>query len=385
MPRRILLAIDSLQHGGAERHVVDLAVALHRRGDDVEVACSADGPLAAELREHGVPVHVAMPRLVKRRTSLRYAWALRRLVRRTRPDVVHAHLYASAAAAAIATVGTDVPLVVCEQTEAPWRSRRARVMSRWVYRRARVVVAVSEAIRDLLEDGFGVLPAKVALVRNSVTPVPADAAARDGARPPTIGTIARLHPEKGLHHLLEAAPRIAAAVPGARFAVVGDGPLRAELEAAAREHGVADRVEFLGARDDARRLMAGFDLLVLPSISEGTPLTIVEAMLAGLPVVASAVGGIPEQVVDGVTGLLVPPRDPDALAAAATRVLSDPELARRLGEAGRARAEAEFSHATTIRRIDAVYARAVGASRTRVPADRWLRARSGTARSPSGS
>jgi hypothetical protein len=180
----------------------------------------------------------------------------------------------------------------------------------------------------------------------------------NGRMGPTVGTIARLHPEKGIEFLLDAAPQIAAAVPDVRFVLVGEGPLRDDLEARAQRVGVADRVAFVGPRDDARRLISSFDVLALPSISEGTPLTIVEAMLAGVPVVASAVGGIPEQIEDRETGFLVGPADADALAQAVTQALTDETLRHSVTRLARARAETEFSHEDLIERTAAVYATA---------------------------
>jgi glycosyltransferase involved in cell wall biosynthesis len=340
---------------------VDLAVSLEDLGEDVEVACSAAGPLASELRARGIPVHVLTSSCVKRRVSVRYAIELGRLVRRLRPDVLHAHLYATAVAASGATTGTGIPLVVTEQTEAPWRDVRARVASRFAYRRARVIIAVSNPIRDLLVTEYGVPAARVEVIRNAVRPMPSYDGDRGTGR--TVGTVARLHPEKGIECLLDAVPQIAAGVPDVRFVLVGEGPLRDELEAQARRLGVVDRVDFMGGREDARRLISGFDVLALPSLSEGTPLTIVEAMLAGVPVVASAVGGIPEQIEDRQTGLLVRPADVDALAGAVTQALTDATLRTRVTRAARARAEAEFSHHDMIERIAAVYARAA-----RIPA-----------------
>jgi glycosyltransferase involved in cell wall biosynthesis len=363
--RQILLVIDSLDIGGAERHLVDLATCLDERGYGVEVACSAAGPLADELGERSIPLHVLCAAKVKRRTDARFALALRRLVAARRPDLVHAHLYASANAAALATVGTGIPLVVTDQTEAPWRSWHARLASRWVYRRAARVIAVSEAIRECLGEGYGVPAEKIAVVRNSVTPPPDDGR-RGAPRPggPVVGTVARLQPEKGLCFLLDAVPAIAAEVPGVRFVLVGDGPLRGELREQARRLGVEERVEFLGNRADARRLLDGFDVLVLPSISEGTPLTIVESMLAGVPVVASGVGGIPEQLDDGRTGLLVPPGDAHALARAVTRTLTEPGLAGELASAARAWARVELGHERMVERIESVYREAAGGAAT---------------------
>ena len=134
-PARLLLVVDSLEVGGAERQVVDLALALRRGGYEVTVACSIAGDLSGALEDARIPFRPLLDRLAKRRLSPAYAWRLRRLLRRERFDLVHAHIYASVVAAAIATLETDVPLVITEHTEASWQPWRARWVSRWVYRR----------------------------------------------------------------------------------------------------------------------------------------------------------------------------------------------------------------------------------------------------------
>ena len=362
---RILHVIDGLSIGGAERHVVDVARRQAQRGDDVAVACSAPGPLAAELDGTGVELHVLCERLAKRRLDRSYARALRRLVAETRPDVVHAHLYASIVAAALATVGRDIPLVVTEQTEAPWRGVRARVASRLAYRRAAQVIGVSERIRTGLTGGFGVPADKATVVPNAVeleAPAASSAPLPDWQGRPVVGVCGRLVPEKGIDVFLDAVTYLAGRFPEATFPIVGDGALRDDLEERARELGLTERVPFAGFRDDCRALLERLDLLVVPSRSEGTPLTIVEAMLAGVPIVASAVGGIPEQIADGETGLLVPPDDAAALASAVTRALEEPRLAERLAAAASAHARVEFHPDTMLRRIDAVYAAATAAA-----------------------
>ena len=149
-PVRLLVVVDSLEVGGAERHVVDLAVALARKGYEVTVACSVAGGLSEPLEEANVPVRQLLDELVKRRVSVAFARELRRLIKEERFDLVHAHIYASAAAATIAVLGTGVPLVVTEHTEALWQGRRERWASRRIYRRAEHVIAVSSAIRQRL-------------------------------------------------------------------------------------------------------------------------------------------------------------------------------------------------------------------------------------------
>ncbi|PLS86176.1 MAG: hypothetical protein CYG60_08685 [Actinobacteria bacterium] len=360
-PLRILIVVDSLNVGGAERHVVDLALALHREGHAVTVACSVLGSLAEPLEAARIPVRPLLGRIVKRRISLPYARAIRGLLGRERFDLVHAHIYASAAASALATVGTGVPLVVTEHTEALWQGRGGRLLSPWMYRRVAHVIAVSDAIRRRLVERDGVAPNKITLLPNSVPParqthgdaLPLPAELAEGSL--LVGVVARLQPEKGVGSFLRAAAHVARELPAARFVVVGDGPLRKELLGLAEELGVHDRVLFLGFRPDAQALLGLMDVVAVPSVSEGTPLVVLEAMAAAVPVVASRVGGIPGQIQPGREGILVPPGDAKALGDALLSLLRDPERARRMGEAGRLRAETEFSHENMVRKVEGIY------------------------------
>jgi glycosyltransferase involved in cell wall biosynthesis len=358
--------VDSLEVGGAERHVVDLAVALRRKGHGVTVACSATGGLSDLLDGANVPVRVLLDRLVKRRVSVTYARGLRRLVREQRFDLVHAHIYASAAASALATVGTGVPLVVTEHTEGAWQGRHARLLSRLIYRRARSVIAVSSPIRGRLLERDGVPPEKISFIPNAVISASGRKPGTTSTLPderregPLVGVVARLQPEKGVANFLKAAARVSAACPAARFLVVGDGPLREELLRLADRLGLRERVRFLGHRADARELVGLLDVLVVPSLTEGTPLIVLEAMAAGVPLVASAVGGVTDQVRHGKEGLLIPPGDATALGDALLELLQDPDRAHRLGEAGRRRADSVFSHAAMVRKIEGVYHAALG-------------------------
>jgi glycosyltransferase involved in cell wall biosynthesis len=363
---RSLLVVDSLEVGGAERHVVDLAVALRRKGHGVTVGCSATGGLSDLLDGANVPVRVLLDRLVKRRVSVTYARGLRRLVREQRFDLVHAHIYASAAASALATVGTGVPLVVTEHTEGAWQGRHARLLSRLIYRRARSVIAVSSPIRGRLLERDGVPPEKISFIPNAVISASGRKPGTTSTLPderregPLVGVVARLQPEKGVANFLKAAARVSAACPAARFLVVGDGPLREELLRLADRLGLRERVRFLGHRADARELVGLLDVLVVPSLTEGTPLIVLEAMAAGVPLVASAVGGVTDQVRHGKEGLLIPPGDATALGDALLELLQDPDRAHRLGEAGRRRADSVFSHAAMVRKIEGVYHAALG-------------------------
>jgi glycosyltransferase involved in cell wall biosynthesis len=363
---RLLLVVDSLEVGGAERQVVDLALALRRGGHEVTVACSVAGDLSGALEEAGIPLRPLLDRLAKRRLSPAYAWRLRRLLRRERFDLVHAHIYASVVAAAIATLETGVPLVITEHTEASWQTWRARWVSRWVYRRVERIIAVSTPIRRRLIERDRVHPDLIDIVPNAVAPPPEPR--QDSPPPlptglrerPLVGVIARLQPEKGVANFLKAAVRVAPRFPEAHFVIAGDGPLRQELVALAEDLGLGDRTHFLGFRSDASALMRSLDVLVVPSLTEGSPLITLEAMAAGTPVVASAVGGIPDQVRHDKEGLLVSPGDTGAMVDAILDLLRDPDCARRLGEAGRRRAASEFGHAAMVRRIESVYREVLG-------------------------
>jgi glycosyltransferase involved in cell wall biosynthesis len=357
-PIPVLILIDSLDGGGAERYVVDLASALRAQGWPVEVACSTAGVRADALAQAGVPVSVLVGELVKRRVSGRYGRALRRLILERRPAVVHAHLYASAAAAVQATRGLSVPVVVTEHTEAPWRGRRARTVSRLVYQRVDHVVAVSSSIRDVLVGEYDVPVERVEVLRPAAatSAAEADVPARHvaGPRAPVVGLVGRLVPEKGVDVFLQAASLVTSVVPHARFVVVGEGPLRADLERRAATLGLGETVTFTGFRADARQRIAGLDVLAVPSRSEGSPLVVCEAMAAGIPVVASRVGGLPDMVQDGANGLLVPPGEVEDLARALVSLLLDETGAQKLGARGRELA-ATWSHARLVDRMTEIY------------------------------
>ena len=226
-------------------------------------------------------------------------------------------------------------------------------------------VAVSEAIRRALV-GSGVAPARVHVVHNGVDAEAARAAARtalavgipagDGS---LVGCVARLEKVKGVADFVDAAAAIASQVPSARFVVAGSGSEETSL-VARRDPALAERLAFLGDVRPVEPLLAALDVLVLPSLSEGLPTVLLEAGVLGVPVVATAVGGIPEVVEDAVTGVLVPPSQPDVLASAVTRLLHSPAAARAMGEAGRARVEREFTLERTVAGHLAVYESLLG-------------------------
>jgi glycosyltransferase involved in cell wall biosynthesis len=376
MRPHVLLAIDSLDVGGAERHVVGLGSALVRREYDVTLACAAGGALRAAAEAAGITVCVVGRHPVKRRFDIGYALGLVGILRHTAVDVVHAHLYASATAAAAAVAGTRIPLLVTEHSQADWRSRWARWCSRRAYARAGRVIAVSHAIARRLREEDKVGPEKIVVLPNALIP-PYEAGLQWHDEPvlgmgPRIGVVARLQPEKGVACFLDAAAVVLRQAPTARFLIVGDGPERAALQDRAARLGLDAATAFLGFRLDAPSLIGTLDVLAIPSFSEGTPLVALEAMAAGVPVVASAVGGIPDQVRHGQEGFLVPAGDPDALAAAILRLVANSGLRRRFSAAGRERVRSLYSLAAMTAATEAVYRGVMRQPRAPSPAEEPL-------------
>lgn len=348
MPR-VLQVVLSLNPGGTERLVIEIARRLHGTMPAAVCCLDDEGAWAADLRKDGIPV-TALGRRAGFRPGL--GLALAAVARAHRADVLHAHHYSPFVYSAIAKMRHPRLRVIFTEhgrlsDAAP--SAKRRTVNRVLAAAASGAFAVSKNVKEHLA-GEGWRPGAVKVIYNGihVGPLP-DAAARErvrselGARDGTtvVGTIARLDPVKDLGTLLDATALVGR---DSRLGVlvIGDGPVRRDLEARAAAIGVADRVRFLGQRDDARAWLAGCDLYVNCSISEGVSLTILEAMAAALPVVVTRVGGTPE-VVTPDCGMLVPPRDPRAIADALLRLGNDARLRAELGRAARARVEAQFS------------------------------------------
>jgi glycosyltransferase involved in cell wall biosynthesis len=247
-----------------------------------------------------------------------------------------------------------------------------------VCRLADCVLVNADAIRHwLIEQGYAA--EKIHVIRNGIVPpkpVGQEAAARVRrelgvtADVPLIGVLSRLNKMKGIEHFLEAAAAMGRRDP--RFLIIGDGGHRKELEKYAAGLGLGERVLFTGFRNDVSDVLAALDISVLPSLSEGLSNSLLESMGAGLPVIATNVGGNPEAVEDGVTGIIVPPGDAGALARGMTLLLEDPERAAEFGEAARRRVAQRFSIEQMVRETEALYLRLLE-RRPAAPADRLLK------------
>lgn len=373
-PLKVEMLLPTLAAAGMETLVVGLAHGLARRGHTVGVTCIIDeGTLAEPLREAGHRVSlVPAPGL---RTNV-WPAALAAHLKRVRPDVVHLHDGTWLKGGRAARMA-GVPRVVgtLHGLEVP-EPRVNGVLRRVSLRLIDTVVPVSRSLATVLAEQYRLPASRVALINNGVDverfrPVRpgAPAAERVSWRAGdtlVVGTVARLQPIKNQALLLDAFARVRAQLPGVRLVLVGDGPLRGALQAQAQALGIAPEVTFAGLRADTAPAYHGFDVFVLCSNLEGTSVSVIEAMASGTPVVATAVGGTPALLGNGEYGVLVPPRDPDALAAALVALLRDPARRDALARRARARACEEYSTAAMVEGYERLYYGAPVGSRTPV-------------------
>ena len=393
---RVLILTVGSGTGGAEHLIGMTAPRLVEAGYDVTVGALKEGrgAMADALEAAGVPFVSFGGR---GRYDLRALARLRRALVAGRYDIVHAHLFLANVAARVAGRLAGVPVVITSHHDTDvWMRAPHRLVERLSARWCDRVVTCSEAVRRYAIERHGLPAARVRTLRNAidVPAAPPDAARRRvaarrdlgaGAGDLLVATLGRLdEPKKGLAVFLDAAAVVAAAEPRARFALVGDGPARADLERRAGAPGLAGRVVFAGERRDVRDVLSGIDIFVQPSLWEGFGLTVIEAMAAALPVVASRVGGIPEALRDGVDGILVPPAEPAALARAILRLARDPDLGARLGAAGRDRATAEFGLDGLVDATLAMYDELLAAKRPAGAAAGTARGGAGMARAAAG-
>jgi glycosyltransferase involved in cell wall biosynthesis len=361
---RIVFVIDTLVAGGAERHLLRLIG--HLVGTEryaVSVYClHRTGQLLTSVERLGVSVE-GLPALwtPSPRSVFRTVEHLRAHLHRERPDLAHCYLVHGGLAGSVAARLAAVPRVITTRrlvhAYTGGHLLEYRVAAALMDRCSDAIIAVCEAARQqAIREGTD--PAKIVTIHNSVA-VPerplSPQQQRDGG--PIFGCVAELHPRKGLLHLLQAVPVVLATLPHARFVLVGTGGQETVLRSTAARLGVGGSVNFLGERLDVAALLPTFDVFVLPSLQEGLPNAILEAMAVGLPVVATRTGGVPEVVEDGVTGILIPPGDERALAAALIRVGTDERLRAAHGQRGREVALTRFSIDAEMQSVESVYDR----------------------------
>jgi len=358
----ICLFTDSLEASGMGEHMLQLAGALcaaHRVTLIMPATAHNQGILD---RARLLPIHVTA---LEVRGQNRQSWeALRSLLRDNDVDIFHQHagITWEGFDGFFSALFADVP-VLLRTEHLPYKI--TNVGEKVVYTRLlhelHGVICVSEEARESFR-AAGVPDAKLAVVRNGIPPAQPTreralvrAELQLPARARVILTAGRMTEQKGYHHLLDAIPAVIAACPEARFVWAGDGPLATDLSSEIERRGLSDVVQPLGWRSDVRDLLAAADLFVLPSLFEGLPLVVLEALAAGTPIVATRVGGIPEAITDGVQGRLVAPADSAALASAIIEALTQPEQTARRVAAGRARFAAAFGVERMARETETVY------------------------------
>lgn len=359
---------------GGEQQVLYLARGLAARRVEQELLCQQGSVLAARAREAGLPV---WERRLRGEVDLPAARAIAARLRAGRFDLIHMH---TSHAHTLGVLGArlagrrrrgDRPVtVVSRRVDFSIHKRRFLDFSRFKYTwKLDRILCVSGTIREvLLRDGLP--PELPRVVHSGIDPARLHGAPdrreehRREFRVPAggalVGNVGHCADHKGQRFLVAAAPAVLERHPGTRFVIVGEGELLEDLRAQARGLGLAERVLFPGFRSDVPSLLRSFDLFAFPSHLEGLGTSVLDALAAGLPVVATTAGGIPEMIDDGVHGLLVPPRDPAALARALIALLDDPARARRLGDAGRARVLAEFTVERTVEKTLAEYRELLG-------------------------
>lgn len=362
---RLMIAIDSYRVSGPAKGVLDFCEAARGHVDPIVVLFQrgrgVPTDVQEECRRRGVPVEVVPER---RRYDLSLLSRTLNLARSLRPALVQTHGYKA----------DVVGLAVRERLGVPWvafshgptyeglKMRAYLAVDALIIRRADRVVAVSAARRAQLER-TGCTPGRVVTIHNAVEMpggAPADAASvrRELGLPmdqPVVAVVGRLSPEKGQVYFVEAMAEIVRSVPGARGLIVGDGPDEGRLRARVAALGLQGVIHFTGYRRDMPRIYPAIDLLVLPSRSEGLPNAVLEAMSHGRPVIATRVGGLPEVIEDGVTGVLVPPGDPHALSQAVVTLLHAPARQTSMGLSARVRAERDFCVRSRAERILSMY------------------------------
>jgi glycosyltransferase involved in cell wall biosynthesis len=378
---RVVTLVDRLSvQGGAEKLALMAATRLDRERFE-SIFCVSRWPPPASYTD--TEAHAAalaqlerartrfLPLRRKRKLELA-AWArLARFLRRERVDVLHAHKFGSNVWGTLAGSAARVPVLLAHEHTWSYEGQPLRrfLDRELIARRAERFIAVSREDQRRMVAVERIDPARTLFIPNGIPPPPAptgrDVRAELGIAPgvPVVGTVGVLRAQKAHHVLLRAASELARSGRPVAVLIAGQGAEQGAIESLARELGIADRVHLLGFRADVSDVLAALDVAVSCSDFEGSPLAVMEYMEAARPIVATAVGGVPDLIENGVHGLLVPPREHRALADAIASLLADPRRAHALGANARARRRSEFDIGTFVRRLEDLYEELVEQSR----------------------
>jgi glycosyltransferase involved in cell wall biosynthesis len=366
---RVMYLAHAFAMGGAEEMVLNLVRHLPPRFEATVCCMHQAGPIGEEIQRTGVPVHVlGLNPGVRRPLDV---LTLRNFLAQAAPHIVHTFLLPASLYGRFAAMMAGIPIVIGTEVNIYENKQPLHVRAeRWLMSGTDAVVVSAESVREFYITQISADPDKVCVIYNAVdwsqlhtTMTPAEMRKALGVpvnAPAVAGIIARLTEQKAHRVLFEAMAKHPA-LAALHLVVVGDGALKAELKNRVDNLGLQARVHFAGARRDLGNVMAAIDLFVMPSLWEGLPLSMVLAMGAGLPVVATRVAGIPEVVHDGETGLLVAPDDSAALGQAMARLVTDPAFGARLGAAARTFVEPRFGVEGYLRSITSLYDRLLAA------------------------
>jgi glycosyltransferase involved in cell wall biosynthesis len=363
---RILYLIGSFEIGGAQRHLVEVLKRINRAKFAPYIAVlDGGGSLLANVLEMGLPFYsLSIDNLLYHPSTLLKVLRFAAYLRRERIQVIHTYLYESDVIGLLAGLMARVPVKITSRRSMLFLRNRGHELlaSRILHLGCDRVIAVCEAVRVEAIRREGLPASKISAINNGVdlpryqggNPPPRDLLSLRNGKP-LIGMVATLKPIKDIHTFLKALYFLDQWNSNWLAMLVGDGPLRHALEKEARVLGLEDKVVFIGQRDDIQNVIPLMDISVLSSRSEGMSNALLESMAAAKPVIASNVGGNPEVVEDGVTGILLPPSDPQALAFAMMHLLQDKERATKMGQAGRKRIEKLFLLDDMVRTMETVY------------------------------
>ncbi|HGE70318.1 TPA: glycosyltransferase family 1 protein [Candidatus Poribacteria bacterium] len=375
---KVLHVITRMIKGGAQDDTLLTVVKLNKSRYQVSLATGPsigpEGEIESKARQMGVDLTV-IPELVREISPIKDAIALYKLYRYIKKggyDIVHTHSSKAGILGRVAAKLADVKIIIHTPHSHVFYGYYGRFVTQifvWIERFAayftdRIISLTPLETKEHLEFGVG-KPSQFTVVYSGVELKPfLNVKINKEQKRQEFGLndsdkvcifVARLVPVKGHQYLISAMPYVINDIPSAKLVLVGDGELRSELENQALRLGIKEKVIFTGLRDDIPELLAMSDLFVLSSINEGMGKVLVEAMAVGLPVVATNVGGVSAVVVDGETGILVPPKDPKALSDAIIQLLSDTDISNRMGEAGRKRVDPDFSVEAMIEKIENIY------------------------------
>jgi len=356
---RILYVIPKMEVAGTEKHLYNLLHGLDRRQFSIRVICTRRfGKIGKKLKEEGYPIEKLGfnkgydPRITLKLGSIIEEW---------KPHILHTYLFGFHLLGGVAGKWKRVPVIISSRREiGKWK----KFYHWWITRLGNCfsdyVIACSEEVKKYTIKKEKLKEERIKVIYNGINLKEFPFQKTFRKREKKVGVIANFYPEKGHRIFLQGVPHIKREFPETEFVMVGDGELRKDMENLCREIGIEDTVKFLGVREDIPQILSSIQVLVIPSLREGLPNVLLEAMAVGTPVVATRVGGIPEVITHGREGFLIPPSDPQSIIRSVCFILSHPEKAEEMREKGRKLVENRFSLERMVKDYQEFYLSSLG-------------------------